>query len=157
MPASRRDAPSAAPKRACASLSARGVELEREFPFGVVRQLFEPLLVAERARGPACSTVLPAPSAAAVFDMVAARSAAATASGSSLRSRLHGLYWLTVNLTSEVRSARACDDMHWCDRPSLSFLAYIVRRLEGLPVVVVGSLRPGGAGGERGAAGRAGE
>ena len=28
--------------------SARGGELERDFPFGVVRQLFEPLLVDDR-------------------------------------------------------------------------------------------------------------
>ena len=34
------------------------------------------------------------------------------------------------------------DDLHWCDRPSLRFLGYLVRRLEGLPVLVVCSLRP---------------
>ena len=31
-------------------LTARGSELEREFPFGVVRQLFEPALARRRAR-----------------------------------------------------------------------------------------------------------
>src|SRR5207253_796999 len=36
----------------------------------------------------------------------------------------------------------AVDDLHWCDRPSLRLLGYLVRRLEGLPVLVVCSLRP---------------
>jgi hypothetical protein len=35
----------AAAARGLRVLSARGSELEREFPFGIVRQLFEPLLV----------------------------------------------------------------------------------------------------------------
>ena len=30
----------------------------------------------------------------------------------------------------------AIDDLHWCDRPSLRFLAYLARRLEGLPILV---------------------
>ncbi len=33
-------------------------------------------------------------------------------------------------------------DLHWCDGPSLRFLAYLVRRLEGPPVLVLGSVRP---------------
>ena len=30
----------------------------------------------------------------------------------------------------------AIDDLQWCDRPSLRFVAYLVRRLEGLPILV---------------------
>ena len=30
------------------------------------------------------------------------------------------------------------DDLHWCDRASLRFLAYLARRLEGLPVLLAG-------------------
>ncbi len=55
---------------------------------------------------------------------------------------LHGLFWLTVNLTAERPVVLAIDDLHWCDRPSLRFLAYLARRLEGLPVLLVASLRP---------------
>ena len=36
----------------------------------------------------------------------------------------------------------AVDDLHWCDRASLRFLAYLARRLEDVPVLLVGSLRP---------------
>ncbi len=55
---------------------------------------------------------------------------------------MHGLYWLTVNLSVDGPVLLAVDDLHWCDRASLRFLAYLVRRLEGLPVVVLASLRP---------------
>ena len=34
------------------------------------------------------------------------------------------------------------DDLHWCDGPSLRFVSYLVRRLEGLPVLVACTLRP---------------
>jgi DNA-binding CsgD family transcriptional regulator len=35
----------------------------------------------------------------------------------------------------------AVDDLHWCDPPSLRFLAYLRRRLEGLPVLLACSHR----------------
>ena len=119
-------------------LAGRGGELEREFPFGVVRQLFEPLLVdeslARRVLAGSASSAIP------IFDTVAAPGDG-TQEDSSFAA-LHGLYWLTVNLSGEGPLALVVDDLHWCDRPSLRFLAYLVRRLEGLPVLVVGSLRP---------------
>ena len=109
-------------------LSARGGELEREFPFGVVRQLFEPLLVdrelAERVLAGSARSAVP------VFDAVPAP--AEDDQSDSSFAALHGLYWLTVNLAAEGPLLLAVDDLHWCDRPSLRFLAYIARRLEGL-------------------------
>jgi DNA-binding CsgD family transcriptional regulator len=127
-----------AAERGLRVLGARGGELEREFPFGVVRQLFEPLLtdgvLAERALAGSASSAVP------VFDSVSVPTA--DAQGDTSFAALHGLYWLTVNLAGDGPLALVVDDLHWCDRPSLRFLAYLVRRLEGLPVLVVGSLRP---------------
>ena len=40
----------------------------------------------------------------------------------------------------------AVDDLQWCDRPSLRFLAYLARRIEGLPVLVAATVRTGEAG-----------
>ena len=65
--------------------------------------------------------------AAAVFE---AR-AAADAEGGASFAALHGLYWLTLNLAAERPLLLAVDDLHWCDRPSLRFLAYLARRLDG--------------------------
>jgi len=49
-------------------LGARGLELERSFSYGVVRQLFEPLLASERTDGPAGPLAGAAELAAPVFD-----------------------------------------------------------------------------------------
>ncbi|MTD45083.1 hypothetical protein GKE82_12470 [Conexibacter sp. W3-3-2] len=38
------------------------------------------------------------------------------------------------------------DDLHWCDPASLRFLVYLARRLDGLPVLLVGTLRTGETG-----------
>ncbi len=125
--------------------AARGSEMEREFGFGVVRQLFEPALrdAARRARLLTGS----AASAALVFDADAEIAAAANAleapRGDVSFAALHGLYWLTVNLAEESPLMLAVDDLHWCDTASLRFLGYLAHRLEGLPVLVVASLRTG--------------
>src|SRR3712207_7397999 len=42
----------------------------------------------------------------------------------------------------------AVDDLHWCDRPSLRFLAYLARRLEGVGAILAVSLRRGEPGTE---------
>src|SRR3712207_6237579 len=54
---------------------------------------------------------------------------------------LHGLYWLVVNAAAEKPLLLALDDLHWVDRPSLRFVAYLARRLEGAPVLVATTLR----------------
>jgi DNA-binding CsgD family transcriptional regulator len=124
-------------RRAAASnmcvLSARGGELEREFPFGVARQLFEPAL----ARSDESPFMGAAQAARPVFELTPDRDDVDPSFAS-----MHGLYWLTVNLSVDGPALLAVDDLHWCDRASLRFLAYLVRRLEGLPVLVLASLRP---------------
>ena len=132
-------------------LTARGSELEREFPFGVVRQLFEPLLAEperrDRVLGGAAATAAP------VFEVV--EQAEEELGGDGSFAVLHGLYWLTVNLTADGPLLLAVDDLHWCDRPSLRFLAYLARRLEGLPALVACEHAPLRAGRRRRAARRA--
>jgi DNA-binding CsgD family transcriptional regulator len=118
--------------------SARGGEMERDFPFGVVRQLFESQLVDEGERSRLLSGA--ASAAGPVFGHRDTRDAAEPA-GEGTFAVLHGLFWLTVNLCSERTLLLAVDDLHWCDTASLRFLAYLARRLEDLPVVLVASLR----------------
>ena len=61
----------------------------------------------------------------------------------ALGAALHGLYWLTANIAAKGPVLLAIDDAHWADKPSLRWLAYLVARLEGLPVLVVMTVRPG--------------
>ena len=118
--------------------SARGGELERDFPFGVVRQLFESQLVEDSERSRLLSGA--ARAAAPVFGHADELEASGPL-GEGTFAVLHGLYWLTVNLCSERELLLVVDDLHWCDSASLRFLAYLARRLEDLPVVLVASLR----------------
>jgi DNA-binding CsgD family transcriptional regulator len=120
-------------------LRARAVPLEREFSYGVVRQLFEPLALqpddallegAARLAGPVLALT-----AAGDGD---AREDVSFAS-------LHGLYWLTANLAGRTPLLLAVDDGHWADAASLRFLTHVGARLEGLRTLVVIALRRGDA------------
>jgi predicted ATPase len=113
-------------------LSARGGELERELPFGIVRQLLEPVVVACDAaeRG-----ALLAGAAALATPVLFATDPGADAEPSF--SVLHGLYWLTINLADAQPLLVAVDDAHWADLASLRWLIYLVRRLGGVPLALV--------------------
>lgn len=56
----------------------------------------------------------------------------------------HGLYWLTANLADEGPLVLAVDDAHWADLASLRFLGHLLRRIEGLPALVVLASREDG-------------
>ena len=120
-------------------LSARGSQLERCFGFGAVRQLFEPCTSEEARRDVLFRGA--ATGARSVFDDVAADAQLHDGSFAVL----HGLYWVTVNLAAEGPLVICVDDVQWCDSASLRFLAYLVKRLEGVPVLVVLTLRTGEA------------
>jgi DNA-binding CsgD family transcriptional regulator len=126
-----------AEERGLAVRSARGGELERDFPFGIVRQLYESQLAGESERARLLAGA--AGAAAAVFGYQGGE--AGEPLGEGLFRVLHALYWLTVNLSSERALLLVVDDLHWCDSASLRFLAYLARRLDELPVVLVASLR----------------
>jgi predicted ATPase len=55
---------------------------------------------------------------------------------------LRGLYWLTVNLAASRSVLIAIDDAHWGDDPSLRWLAYLAKRLDGLEAALIVTLRP---------------
>ncbi len=118
-------------------LRSRGSELEAEFAFGVVRQLFERRLV---GAGPEERKNLLAGPAAAVGPLLST----APVEGPSDRSFavLHGLYWLVCNLAASAPLLLVIDDGHWGDDPSVRWLAYLASRLEGLSVSLLISMRP---------------
>ena len=122
--------------RATRTLRARGGELERDFAFGVVRQLLEPALAeVPPGRAPTCSRA-PAGVAGA-----AARPARARAPDGGERQRRPTRR--SPSCTASTGCARTSrrdrplvltvDDAHWADAPSLRFLAFLLPRLEELP------------------------
>jgi DNA-binding CsgD family transcriptional regulator len=121
-------------------LSAAGAELEGDFPYGVVRQLYSPALATARAEE---SLEGAAGLARAVLALEPEVHDSPQPGDSSPLEALHGLYWLTVNLGSDGPILLAVDDAHWCDRASLRFLLYLRRRLEGLPLLLLVAARTG--------------
>jgi DNA-binding CsgD family transcriptional regulator/tetratricopeptide (TPR) repeat protein len=133
-----------------AVLSARGSELEREFAFGLVRQLFEPALAAAGAEERDRLLAGSAAGAAQVFDGEVFDGevfdgevfGGAGPTAAAELPTLHGLYWLTVNACRRP-TAVLIDDLHWSDAGSLRYLTYLLPRLEDLPVLVAAVLRAG--------------
>lgn len=126
--------------RGLGALRARGSELEREFAFGVVCQLFEPCVASvdaeERERLFAGAADLTRP-------LLTGAPATAPLTSDPTYPMLHGLYWLVVNFCSGRPLVLAVDDVHWADRASLRFLAFMLPRLKELPLALIVALRPG--------------
>ena len=122
-------------------LSACGGELEQSYAFGVVRQLYDPLLRAgpepERARMLSGAARLAAP----VFGLPSITAAPAPADPQE--AALLGLFWLTSDLADRQPLLIALDDLQWADRASLEWLVFTLRRLTGLSVAVIGAARTG--------------
>jgi len=135
------EARSIAGQTGVAVLYARGGELEQEFAYGIVRQLFEPLLASatsdERADLLGGAGALAAP----LFEDAQLAGADEDDTDVSF-AMLHGLYWLAANLALRRPTMIAIDDLHWADGPSLRWLAHLQRRLEGLPLLVAVATRP---------------
>jgi DNA-binding CsgD family transcriptional regulator len=121
-------------------LAARGGELEAEFPFGVVRQLFEPVI---RELSPRARREVLAGAAELAAPVVAGAQATPTAGEDRSSAVSHGLYWLTANLAERAPLLFAVDDLHWADAPSVRFLLFLTRRLAGLPAGLFMCTRPG--------------
>lgn len=119
-------------------LASRGTEIERGYALGVVRQCLLPAVHAvggeqrERLLSGAAAVAAPVvldnatpPKVTTRFEM------------------LHGLYWLVANLLDQLgRPAMlVIDDAQWADESSLRFLAFLVRRTQSLPLVVLTAAR----------------
>jgi DNA-binding CsgD family transcriptional regulator len=119
-------------------LRARGGELERQFPFGVALQLFEPYLSAasprERRRVLAGAAVHAEPLLSG--EVVGGESRAPDFS------ILHGLHWLVANIAERRPLLLAVDDAHSADEASLHALLFIAQRIEDLPLAIVATARP---------------
>ena len=120
---------------------ARATEFERDFAYGCVRQLLEPAVAqvsdAESGHLFAGAAALAKPLFAPTSDRLS------PPSPDSAFAMLHGLYWLLGNLAAQNPVALLLDDLNWSDVETLRFLVYLAPRLDGLPVCVVATKRPG--------------
>ena len=122
-----------------AVLAARGGELERAAAWGVARELLQPALARLDPEHSGRLFHGPAAPAAAVFGA----GAGDDLEGPDQAFRVaHALTWLVLDLAERQPLALAVDDAHWADIPSLRWLAFLARRLHGVPALVLIAARP---------------
>ena len=129
-------------------LRSRGTDLERDFAYGVVRQLFEPPLVEASELERADLLQGAAGVAADLLGLPGAPPAHGSPSSGVDPSFaiLHGLYWLCANLARVGPLCLVVDDAHWADAPSLRYLTFLLTRLEESDIALVVATRPPEAG-----------
>lgn len=120
-------------------LQGGGARLERDYAFGVVRQLFARALGSRSEANDLFDRA--ARLAQAPLGLVDAADEPAGA-GSDPSAAMHGLYWLTANLAERAPVLIAVDDAHWADVMSLRFALYLGRRVDDLAVVLLIVTRP---------------
>jgi DNA-binding CsgD family transcriptional regulator/tetratricopeptide (TPR) repeat protein len=118
-------------------LSARATEFERDFPFALVRQLFEGSLAGRSPRER--ESLLEGANAARGALGLEPAAGAPTHDSFAV---LHGLYWVTAGLAERGPLVLAIDDVHWSDTASLDYLGFLLPRLEELPVLLIVTSRP---------------
>ena len=114
---------------------------ERSVGFGMARELFESTLAGSSRSARRALLSGSAQLAAPIFGIDSPLAAGQAASGD--QAVHHGLYWLVANLTDSGPVALLLDDAHWCDEPTLQWLLYLGRRVQGLPVAIVLASRTG--------------
>jgi DNA-binding CsgD family transcriptional regulator/tetratricopeptide (TPR) repeat protein len=113
-------------------LAARAAEFEGGYAWGIARQLFAPAVLSEAADWMASGTLALAAPALIQGAYRGEEDAFAV---------VHGLYWLIARLAERSPLLVAVDDLHWADQPSQRFVAHLARRLEGLPVLLIVTIR----------------
>jgi predicted ATPase len=125
-------------------LNARATEFEQGFPFAVLRQLFERVLLQAKP-GEGDRWVAGAAALAAEVVTGTPATGSTTLAGPSAGDpgyAWHRLYWLASNLAADSPLALVVDDLQWCDGPSARALAFIARRLEGQALSLILATRP---------------
>ena len=129
---------------------ARGSELEREFAYGLVRQLADPILRRQTPAGRAELLGGSAALAASALGLGAEAARGTDPSADWLESEhgaaFHGLYWFFANLAERAPLLVTVDDAHWADVSSLQFVSYLARRAGDLPLGILVTSRAGEAG-----------
>jgi DNA-binding CsgD family transcriptional regulator len=126
-------------------LWAAGAPVERDFAFGVTRQLLETALA---EAGPEERAELLSGAARLASTVFSSEPTAAPGADAG-HAPLHGLFWLCANLAERRPLFVVVDDAHWADAPSLRFLDVLARRIEDLPIALVVGARPSDPGAEQ--------
>ncbi len=114
-------------------LRARCHDNERDFPYGVVRQLFDPIM---RMSSPSPQGV-EFPGESPDEFLAEALPARSENAGNGRERVLSNLFHAARSLTSRTPVVMAVDDLHLADEESRQWVSYLARRLDGLPVALL--------------------
>jgi DNA-binding CsgD family transcriptional regulator len=120
-------------------LTARGGELEQDYPFGLIRQLYAPLLAAASTERRDRLLAGAAGPASWVLGEAADGDTGIHAAGFAV---MQAIYWLTAEVAAEAPLLVTVDDGQWADPSSLRALDFLARRITDLPATLLVSLRP---------------
>jgi DNA-binding CsgD family transcriptional regulator len=121
-------------------LRANASARERDFPLGLVRQLFELPLVTAAAQDRGAWLRGPAALVPRVLSLGNGH-AADSPGGEHITS--HAVFWLAANISRQRPLMILIDDLQWADFASLRWLIHLARRMANLPLTVVVTIGSG--------------
>ena len=120
------------------AISVRATELERSYPYGIVRQSADSVALGRTQEERAALFTGAARLALPILDP---GSAEGTDNPELMYQRLHGLYWLTANLARERPLLITIDDAQWADEASMAAERFLSLRIADLPMVLLLAVR----------------
>jgi DNA-binding CsgD family transcriptional regulator len=127
-----------AQQRGMYSISVRSTELERSYPYGIVRQTADSVALDKTEEERAALFTGAARLALPILDP---GSADEGDSPELMYQRLHGLYWVTANLAREQPLLITIDDAQWADEASMAAQRFLSLRIADLPMVLLLAVR----------------
>jgi DNA-binding CsgD family transcriptional regulator len=125
-------------ERGMYTISVRATELERSYPYGLVRQSADSVSL---ERTPEERAALFTGAARLALPILDPASAEGDDSPELMYQRLHGLYWLTANLARERPLLVCVDDAQWADEASMAAQRFLSLRISDLPMVLLLAVR----------------
>ena len=125
------------------TVSVRATELERSYPYGIVRQSADSVALDKTDEERAALFAGAAKLALPILDPGSAEQAD---NPELMYQRLHGLYWLTANMARQQPLLVTIDDAQWADEASMAAERFLSLRIADLPMVLLLAVRPADVG-----------
>jgi DNA-binding CsgD family transcriptional regulator len=125
-------------ERGMYTISVRATELERSYPYGVVRQTADSVQLDKSDEERAALFTGAAKLALPILDP----SGEEAENPELMYQRLHGLYWVIANLAREQPLLITIDDAQWADEASMAAERFLSLRIADLPMVLLLAVRP---------------
>jgi DNA-binding CsgD family transcriptional regulator/exonuclease VII small subunit len=120
------------------TVSVRATELERSYPYGIVRQSADSVALDKPDEERSALFTGAARLALPILDPASAEEAD---NPELMYQRLHGLYWVTANLAREQPLLITIDDAQWADEASMAAERFLSLRIADLPMVLLLAVR----------------